>query len=174
METEATNTISVSDIISIFAVAISIISLIWNIVNATLEKLPRAKVQLSSIAKMIAIPGIGVGKPRYFLMITVTNKSNFNLYINIPHIKFKEKIDNHDSYSITSKNNPVDYPVCIKPREQYKIEIDLNENILNLFLKCKNKNGNIRIKINDTTNKNFYSNKMSIKYIINLAKINCK
>lgn len=164
--------LTATDVIALYAALISTVTLIWNISNAILEKLPRVSVQLSCNAKIPFIPGVAVGKPNNILTIKITNKSIFDIYIKRPGIKFQEKIDGHDCYYVTPLNESVTYPIHIKPREQYCTDIDLGSNILNLLLKCKNQNGNIRIMVTDTTDKIFYSNKISIKHIIHLSKMN--
>lgn len=161
-----------TDIIAIYAAFISTVTLIWTIVNVILEKLPRISVQLSCNAKIAFIPGVAVSKPNNILTIKITNKSIFDMYIKKPGIKFREKIDGHDCYYITPLKESVTYPIHIKPREQYSTDIDLGTNVLELLLKCKNQKGKVRIKVTDTTDKNFYSNRISIKHITNLSKMN--
>ena len=69
--------VSLKDPIACYAAIISTIALLWNIIDAILEKLPRLKVRIIPIWSAPVIHGVGiVGPPKNMLTTEVTNISS--------------------------------------------------------------------------------------------------
>lgn len=159
--------LTATDMIALYAAIISTMALLWNIINSILEKLPRIKVYAGISARFFNVVGVGVSPPEFIIAIKITNLSTYDMYIEEPSIKLPEKIDEvHDSLFVTSFHENIRYPAVIKPREQLNVYIKISPELIEKLKKIKRKRSMIRIKVEDTTGKVFYSNKLSVEKII--------
>lgn len=152
-----------TDIIASYAAIVSTIALIWSIFNSIIEKVSRVEVKIG-VHMRISVPDFG--RMNSIIKVAAVNKSIYDLYINVPIIKLPVKVDNKNRYTMTNLDNPVNYPILIKPREQHEMDIELGMNLINLLKNCKSPGKKIRFEITDTTGKKFKSNKIKISNIL--------
>ena len=113
------------NITTLYAALILTITLVWNIVNAIMEKRSKLKISISANLNLTGIIGRGfIGPPTNILSIVVTNMSSFGLYVNKPMFQgtiigpFSRKIDGCNGfYSTDFSGKEKNYPLNIKPKE---------------------------------------------------------
>ncbi len=166
MEQELACRLRLGDIIALVALGISIITLVWNISNSIIEKTARIKIRIGRCLDFSLIVGSDIpDKLKPSLTITVINISPFDLYITKPMFQgirfgfFPIKIKGYEGCYLTKLNEQ--YPVYLKSREQYAINVEINETISQMLDNFGNGN-KLRVRIMDTTSKKFYSNKIGI------------
>lgn len=116
---ERSGNLEATDVVALYAALISTITLIWNIINGILEKMPRVNVRAGIYASVIGTPGIGVAQGSSGIKLSITNLSHFDINILEPLIELPERIDNHRFYGVYNSNNPIKYPINIGPRERF-------------------------------------------------------
>lgn len=165
-----------TDIIALYAAFISTVTIMWNIINSIIEKTTRVKINIGINTQFTGVAGVGIiGSPKLVLSIIVTNISPFDLYIGKPMLQGKgfgpipRKIEGHNGYYVTKPNEY--YPLHLKPREQFKTDIEINDKFLEMIKKYK-KRDRLRVRIADTAGKAFYSNKIYMQRFLSLERVN--
>lgn len=159
------------DYTAVYAAIISTIALIWNIADALLGKMVRIKVRAGMSIQFVQVPGIGTGPASPVVNVSITNLSLFDVFIDKPLLELPEEIDGHKRYGICSFGNTTQYPARIGPRERICLNVEARA-MIGLLEKCKNRNGAIRFSVEDTSGKKFYSNRIAISRILDLASMN--
>jgi hypothetical protein len=162
--------ISVTDCIAFYAALISTITLVWGIANAILEKMARLRIRAGIFAQFVAIPGVTAGPASWVIGVTITNISIYDIYVMKPRIGLPKKYEGSNYISVFSMQDTTQYPVCIKSREQFQIYEDISGQFVGILNQC-NANKTIRFRVEETTGKVFYSNKLKISRIIEMSRI---
>ncbi|SHN02108.1 hypothetical protein [Halanaerobium congolense] len=173
------NGINISFFITGYAAIVATISLIWNIIKYYKENKTKLKVTATVTALMTGIPGEAVSDPYFILSVKIINRSKNERFLRRPSISLPKKVNGYDVYQSVSLNESNEFPLSLEPGEEYKYEIELSKNLIDILEPAKlwwSKytpfDSKIKIKIFDTLGNSFYSNKIKIKVLEEYYKEN--
>ena len=160
-----------STIISIFAIIIAGISLIWNIVSSIKKNKPSLKVnfsilqqftssfrgELSDFTPVFSIIVTNIG----FIVRDIENPS-FNL------IGFD--LNGNKMFTVLDTENPINFPIEILPGKQFKHTSSVIK-LLTKFSKELPAKSKIKIIINDTYGKKYKSKAIRLSNIMNQIEL---
>lgn len=150
--------------IASYAALVSTVALLWNIFTVINQNRTKLKITAGITASFEAIPGLGaVSDTNWNLSVTITNLSKSTKYIERPLIVLPQKINGDKRFQSVSVPEIQNYPVSLEPGEKLTRDIRLGESLLNLINKLKTTRGNVRIVVQDTTGKEYYSNSVKLK-----------
>lgn len=168
------NTISIY--IAGFAALISLIALIWNIANAILAKTAKLRIDFSVVQQMKVDPINGVGNPLPFFDIKITNIGAGIRYIKTPMFVFDRPIEKlkpeTKKYTVINMHQPTSYPLELTIGKEHNYSVAII-GFVNRFSGQLKTNDKVRIEVQDTHNKKYYSKKIRsdvVKEAINRAE----
>ena len=82
---------NISLLISGFAAIVSMIALVWNIINSIISRKAKLLIDFSINQQMIAQPGVGISNPIPVFSVNVVNVGMNTRYINNPTFVFEKK-----------------------------------------------------------------------------------
>lgn len=158
-----------------FAAIISMISLIWNIINAILSRKAKLRVDFRVVQQMISDPLQGLGNPIPYFDIKITNVGAGTRYINAPTFVFnnpKAGIIDKESKEFTVINfiSPIKYPLELVVGKEFNYNVNIGD-FVNHFKGQLNPNDKIWIKVLDTHNKRYRSNKIKLKVVTDTINV---
>lgn len=153
--------VEISLIISVIAIAIAFISLLWNIVTKIMND--------RHILYCYAILGhvVGGNKTEHVISISITNASKFNKFINPPMLslfnenkKFRKLIILNYSYGPINESN-----IELAPGKSATLSAIIGEPLMEYFKDLSDKNV-ARFVVSDSLKHRYLSNKLTMKEIL--------
>lgn len=151
-------------IVSIVAVIIAGISLLWNIINAIIRNQPSLKVQFSVLQQMTSNITGGLDNPIPVFSIKITNVGFIVRDVEAPTIKLiRFELNGNDEFNVISVKNPINFPVEILPGKRFIYDIS----VYSFMEKFKNIpiNAKLKVIVTDTYGKKYKANKIKISEV---------
>lgn len=149
--------LKLEDYLGIYAAIISSILLLWELFKYFNDK--RSKMFITGGIRD-SLPIDGYGRPmewRKFFFIEVTNRGNYPRFIHKPGFESDIK-DGNKYFSVIDMDDKKKYPYPLSPGEVYSYFFDV-EGLDEVKAKGASK---IKISVNDTNGKRYYSNWINI------------
>ena len=165
--------------IAAFTATIAALTFLLNFILKPIYKSIRnyfAKIStVLGISHQMVQSAFGTGFQAPLLTVTITNKDRIPRYIQNPNIWTSRKIKGGNTFVVPKKRDA--FPLKLEQGQQIKIEFD-TVSMNNQILRHLSHNDKICSIVTDTTGKKYYSNKFTVKHIVEqidlAAKMNTK
>ncbi len=146
-------------VIALYAAVISTLVLIWRLIEFYFEKAGRIRVRLKYITQIPVSFSYELGVPVLYLSVIITNFSNHRRSIERPSFQTDIMMENKNKFSFIDFTDSTHYPISLDPGERREInynKITIDEKFNKIGVK------KIRVFIEDTLDKSYHSNWISI------------
>ncbi|NOR44789.1 MAG: hypothetical protein GQ534_04315 [Candidatus Delongbacteria bacterium] len=151
-----------------YAAIISTIALFWNILVFILQNKQKIKVSAYFTGSFEQSMGTGItSDTSWNLSVEIVNLSKTKKFIKRPALLFPKNTTGTRNFQWLSPNDKTNYPKALEPAESCSVHMKIggDKDLLDIINKTKTINKKLQIVVKDNLNKEYKSNKISIKDI---------
>ncbi len=151
---------------------VGVVFLIWVVNKLSLSNRARLKVRVAETVSFIQIVNndyIGPNIP--LLGITITNLGKNTVFVRQPLVWLSKKVEDTHTFQLLRVNDHLNYPVELSHGQEFRIEIKTEALYDQLLSNLKDKVF-IKIQVEDTLGRKYYSRKLTVKRIREFNQIN--